>query len=57
MKRRTTPSSTTTPIPSNIGALKKGNLLPGQHVSVDHFICKTKGRLYDSKGKTAESSM
>ena len=57
MKRRPTPSSTTTPVPSNTGALKKGNLLPGQHVSVDHFICKTKGRLYDSKGKTAQSSM
>jgi hypothetical protein len=57
MKRKPTPSSTSQPVTSNEGALKRGNLLPGQQVSTDHFICHSKGRLYESKGKTKPSSM
>jgi GAG-pre-integrase domain len=56
-KRRPTPSSTTTVNSSNDGVLKQGNLLPGQQVSVDHFVCGTKGRLYTSKGKTRAETM
>ena len=56
-KRRPTSSSVSTPVPSSCGALKKGDLLPGQQVSVDHFVCHTKGRHYDSKGKTVQEQM
>ena len=41
----------------NVGNLKKDDLLPGQRVSVDHFICSTKGRLWTSAGKTKDSEM
>ena len=57
MKRKPTPSTTSKPVTSNEGALKRGDLLPGQRVSTDHFICHTKGRLYESKCKTKPSSM
>jgi hypothetical protein len=39
------------------GGLKKNTLLPGQEVSVDHFICSTLGRLYTGYGKTDDSSL
>jgi hypothetical protein len=32
--------------------LKTDNLLPGQCISVDHFVATTKGRLFTSAGKT-----
>ena len=56
-KRRPSPSKAVRSVVSNEGALKKGNLLPGQRVSVDHFVCNTKGRLYTSKGKTRPETM
>ena len=31
--------------------------MPGQRVSVDHFVCSTKGRLFSSRGKTQEKDM
>ena len=37
--------------------LKAGNLHPGQKVSADHFVCSTKGHLFDSRGKTKEDDM
>jgi Reverse transcriptase (RNA-dependent DNA polymerase)/GAG-pre-integrase domain len=43
--------------PSNDGALRKEQLLPGQRVSVDHFVGGQKGRLYTSKGKTESGKM
>lgn len=39
------------------GNLTKGDLLPGQRVSVDHFKGGVKGRLYESKGKTHPDQM
>ena len=39
------------------GALRKEDLLAGQKISADHFICSTKGRLFGSKGKTKEDDM
>ncbi|KAI2495349.1 hypothetical protein MHU86_19151 [Fragilaria crotonensis] len=33
------------------------NLLPGQQVSIDHFICGTKGRLFSSAGRSLNSDM
>ena len=55
--RRPTPGQTTTAIKDRVGALKDGHLQPGQQVSVDHFLCSTKGRLLTSKGKTPEKEM
>jgi Reverse transcriptase (RNA-dependent DNA polymerase) len=43
--------------PDNSGALRKDKLLPGQQVSVDHFVGGPKGRLYTSKGKTDSGKM
>ena len=56
-KRRPTPGKLETVDRTNDGALTKGKLLPGQAVSVDHFICSTKGRLYTSAGKSNDSQM
>lgn len=58
-RRRSVPS---TQVTSGInvavdGNLKKGDLIPGTKVSVDHFICSTKGRLYTSRAKTADHEM
>lgn len=39
------------------GILKDGKLHPGQHVSVDHFVCSTKGVLPTSRGGTDPSAM
>ncbi len=38
-------------------ALKTDNLLPGQRISVDHFICSTRGRLLTSAEKTKLDDM
>lgn len=38
------------------GILKRDNLLAGQEVSVDHFICSTKGRLFSGFNKGSEST-
>ena len=56
-KRRPTPGKLEKVDRKNDGALTKEKLLPGQAVSVDHFICSTKGRLYTTAGKSADSKM
>lgn len=56
-KRATTPGKTSHVIKDKVGAITKNNLLPGQEVSVDHFKCSTKGRLFTSMGKTSDSDM
>ena len=43
----------TTAVQDRAGVLRQENLLPGQCVSVDHFVCSTKGRLFTSRGKTS----
>ena len=50
----TTPSSV---VKDRAHALKTDNLLPGQRISVDHFICSTRGRLLTSAGKTKLEEM
>ena len=55
--RRPTEADVKTPKPERAGSLKHEDLFPGQRVSVDHFVCSTKGRLYSSKGKTADKDM
>ena len=56
-KRTPAPGKTSHVIRDKAGAITKDHLLPGQEVSVDHFKCSTKGRLFTSMGKTAESDM
>ena len=38
--------------PTEHASLKNEDLLPGQHVSVDHFISSVPGQLYKSRGGT-----
>ena len=54
-KRRPTPSSTSQPVREREGALKKEDLFPGQAISVDHFVCSTTGRLYESRGQSKDN--
>jgi hypothetical protein len=56
-KRRPSPGKAQTIVPAHDGSIKKEHLSPGQQVSVDHFICSAKGRLYSSKGKTTDDRM
>ena len=37
--------------------LKKDHIIPGQMVSVDHYILRAPGRLYHTKGKSDQSDM
>jgi hypothetical protein len=56
-KRRPTGITHSRSNPERDGALKAGDLLPGQCVSVDHFVCSNKGRLLESRGKTSADQM
>ena len=55
--QRAIPRKKTTAIKDRAGVLKAENLAPGQQVSIDHFICGTKGRLFSSAGKSLNSEM
>ena len=56
--RRPEPGKTTTTVVrERDGALKDRCLLPGQTVSVDHFVCSTKGRLFTSQGRSKDADM
>lgn len=39
------------------GVSKAGNLYPGNEVSVDHFICSSKGRLFTGRGKAPDHQL
>ena len=54
---RPSPGKTTHTIKDREGILKANNLFPGQEVSVDHFVCSTKGRLFSSYGRTSDSNL
>jgi hypothetical protein len=51
------PSTVQKTVVSHEGAIKADDLVQGQCVSVDHFECTAKGRLYESRGKTTKDSM
>ena len=55
--RRPAPGQVTSVVRDRQGVLKQDNLVPGQRIAVDHFVCSTKGRLFTSRGKTADSEM
>jgi hypothetical protein len=50
-RRKPAPGKATHLIRERQGVLKSDNLFPGQKVSVDHFICSTRGRLKHTYGK------
>ena len=54
---RPSPGKNTSIVRDREGILKANNLLPGQEVSVDHYICSTKGRLFSSYGRTPDSKL
>jgi Integrase core domain. len=56
-RANSTPGRSTSVIRDRQGVLRSGNLLPGQEVSVDHFTCSAKGRLFTSRGKSADKDM
>ena len=51
------PAKIATAIKDRAGVRKAENLVPGHQVSIDHFICGTKGRLFSSAGKSLNSDM
>ena len=55
--RKPSPGVTTSAVTDRAGILTQGDLFPGQRISVDHFSCSTKGRLFTSRGKTSDSTM
>ncbi len=55
--QRPAPAKIATAIRDRAGVLKAENLVPGQQVSIDHFICGTKGRLFSSAGRSLNSDM
>jgi transposase InsO family protein len=56
-KRRPTPGKSSSVVRDREGVLRQDHLSPGQRVSVDHFVCSTKGRLFGSRGKTSQDTM
>jgi hypothetical protein len=50
-RRKTTPGKVTKVIREKRDALRQDDLFPGQKVSVDHFVCSTRGRLQHTFGK------
>jgi len=54
---RLSPGKKSAIVTDRAGVIRKNNLLPGQEVSVDHFVCSEKGRLFTSRGKTADKDM
>ena len=50
-RRRTAPGTRHEAVRDKQGALKRDDLFPGQKVSVDHFVCSTRGRLQHTFGK------
>ena len=56
-RTRSAPGLTNVVHQARSGVLKNNNLLPGQEVSVDHFICSQKGRLFSSRGRSKDEDM
>jgi hypothetical protein len=54
---RPSPGSRVSVVKDRRGAIKSNNLLPGQEISVDHFVCSTKGRLFSGLGRAADHKL
>ena len=55
--QRSSGATRTSAVRDREGVLRQDTLLPGQKVAVDHFVCSTKGRLFDSRGKSRDALM
>lgn len=55
-KRRSTPGKKQIVVRDRIDSTKTNVLFPGQRVSVDHFVCSARGRLFDGFGKGSDSN-
>jgi hypothetical protein len=55
-KRRPTPGKRSSVVRDREGVLRQDHLAPGQRVSVDHFVCSTKGRPFGPQGKTSQDT-
>jgi Zinc knuckle len=53
-RRRPAPGKASSVVREVAGALRRDDLFPGQRISVDHFICSTRGRLLNTRGKESE---
>ena len=53
-RRRPAPTGRTIKVSDRDGILRQGNLLPGQEISVDHFMCSQRGRLFQTRGKESD---
>ena len=54
---RPSPGTRISTVRDRRGVIKNDNLRPGQEISVDHFICSTKGRLFSGLGKSADHKL
>jgi GAG-pre-integrase domain len=55
--QRSVPSTTKSKVSDTVGAISRDSKLPSEQVSVDHFVCKVKGRLFTRKGQTKDELM
>ena len=51
------PTTTKSKVSDSVGAISKDISRPGQQVSIDHFVCRNKGRLFTSRGKSVPTDM
>ena len=51
------PTTTQAKVTDSVGAISKDVIWPGQQICIDHFVCKNKGRLFTSRGKTISTDM
>ena len=51
------PTTTQSKVTDSVGAISKEVVRPGQQICIDHFVCKNKGRLFTSRGKTVSTDM
>ena len=54
---KSTPATRTTKVRDRAGVSFQNAMRPGQRVFVDHMVCSTKGRLFNTKGKSLEKDM
>ena len=51
------PTTTQSKVTDSVGAISKDVIRPGQQICIDHFVCKNKGRLFTSRGKSVPTDM
>ena len=56
-RRRTTPGTRSSLVVDRHGITITDNIFPGKCISGDHFVCSTRGRRFDSKGKSKSEDM